>query len=186
MRIWGICQMSHICIRVIVGLDNCPFSKFSSKEPLFNLLSNDYHIKFLISVYSQLFHPIALKNIYTSNYSVVELINALRPRQHGHHFADGTYKCSFLNGNVWILIQNFTEAFSESPTNYIPALVLIMAWGRTGEKPLSKPMMALFSDAYMLHSDSISLKIPFNLLSQDFHIKWFISAYSSQLLNPII
>ena len=29
-----------------------------------------------------------------------------------------------------------------------PAIVLIMAWRRTGEKPLSEPMMVLFDYAY--------------------------------------
>ena len=30
-----------------------------------------------------------------------------------------------------------------------PALVQIMVWSRTGDKPLSKPMMAKFTDAYI-------------------------------------
>ena len=31
-----------------------------------------------------------------------------------------------------------------------------MAWRRIGDKPLSEPMMALFTDAYMRHSASMS------------------------------
>ena len=38
----------------------------------------------------------------------------------------------------------------------IPALVQIMAWRRTGDKPLSEPMMTQFNDAYMRHSASMS------------------------------
>ena len=30
-----------------------------------------------------------------------------------------------------------------------------MAWHRTGDKPLSKPMMTQFNDAYMRHSASL-------------------------------
>ena len=40
--------------------------------------------------------------------------------------------------------------------NNIPALVQIMAWRRTGDKPLSEPMMTQLNDAYMRHSASIS------------------------------
>ena len=39
--------------------------------------------------------------------------------------------------------------------NNIPALVLIMAWRRPGEKPLSEPM-AKFIYAYMSHSVTIN------------------------------
>ena len=35
--------------------------------------------------------------------------------------------------------------------NNIPALVQIMAWRRTGDKPLSEPKLTQHIDAYMLH-----------------------------------
>ena len=35
-------------------------------------------------------------------------------------------------------------------------LVQIIAWHRTGDKPLSEPMMAYVADAYMHHSASMS------------------------------
>ena len=38
----------------------------------------------------------------------------------------------------------------------IPALVQIMAWRQSGDKPLSEAMMAQFTDAYMRHPASIS------------------------------
>ena len=31
--------------------------------------------------------------------------NTLKPRQNGRHFADDTFKCIFLNENVWISIE---------------------------------------------------------------------------------
>ena len=37
-----------------------------------------------------------------------------------------------------------------------PALVQIMAWRRTGDRPLSEPMMAYFGDAYIRLSASMS------------------------------
>ena len=44
------------------------------------------------------------------------------------------------------------------PFNNIPALVQIMAWRRSGDKPLSEPMMAYIANAYMRHSASMSKK----------------------------
>ena len=35
--------------------------------------------------------------------------------------------------------------------NNKPALVQVMAWRRTGDKPLPEPMLTPFTDAYMRH-----------------------------------
>ena len=68
-------------------------------------------------------------------------INTLRPRQNGLHFLDVIFKCIFLNENVWISITIALKFVSKGPINDIPALVQIMAWRRSGDKPLSEPMM---------------------------------------------
>ena len=68
-------------------------------------------------------------------------INTLRPRQNGRQFADDTYKCIFLNENVWIPIKISPKFVPKGPINNIPTLVQIMAWRRPGDKPLSGPMM---------------------------------------------
>ena len=68
-------------------------------------------------------------------------VNTLRPRQNGRHFADDTFKCIFLNENVWIPIKISLKFVPQGPINNIPALVQIMAWRRPGDKPLSEPMM---------------------------------------------
>ena len=83
-------------------------------------------------------------------------INTLRPRQNGRHFADDMFKCIFLNENLWILIIISLKFVPKGSINNIPALVQIMAWRRTGDKPLSEPMMTQLNDAYMRHSASIS------------------------------
>ena len=54
--------------------------------------------------------------------------------------------------------SNFTE-FPKGPFNNIPKLVQIMAWCRLGDKPLSVPMMAKPTGAYMLHSASKSFNL---------------------------
>ena len=68
-------------------------------------------------------------------------INTLRPRQHGRHFAYDTFKCIFLNENVWTPIKISLKFVPKGPINNIPALVQIMAWRRPGDKPFSEPMM---------------------------------------------
>ena len=68
-------------------------------------------------------------------------INTLRPRQHGRHFADDTFKRIFLNENVTTSIKISLKFVPKCPNNNIPALVQIMAWRRPGDKPLSEPMM---------------------------------------------
>ena len=69
------------------------------------------------------------------------LLNTLRPRQNGRHFADNTFKRIFLNENVMILIKISPKFVPKGPINKIPALVQIMAWRRPGDKPLFEPMM---------------------------------------------
>ena len=70
-----------------------------------------------------------------------ELINTLRPRQNGRHFADDTFKRIFLNETFRISIKISLKFVPKGPINIIPALVQIMAWRRPGDKPLSEPMM---------------------------------------------
>ena len=66
--------------------------------------------------------------------------NRLRLRQNGHHFPD-IFKWIFLNENVWISNKISLKFVPKVPINNIQALVQIMAWSRSGDKPLSEPMM---------------------------------------------
>ena len=68
-------------------------------------------------------------------------INALKPRENGPHFADDIFKCIFVNENLWIPLKISLKFVPKGPINNIPSLVQIMAWRRTGDKPLSEPMM---------------------------------------------
>ena len=90
--------------------------------------------------------------VYCGN--TVGSLNTLRPRQDGRRFADDTFKHIFLNENVRILIKISLKLVPKCPINNIPALVQIMDWRRSGDKPLSEPMM--FTDAYIRHSASMS------------------------------
>ena len=71
----------------------------------------------------------------------LECVNTLRPRQNGRYFPDDTFKRIFLNENVRISIKISLKFVPKGPINKIPALVQIMAWRRSGDNPLSEPMM---------------------------------------------
>ena len=68
-------------------------------------------------------------------------LNTLRLRQNGCHFADETFKRSFLNENVRISTKISLAFLPTGPINNIPAMVQKMAWHWPGDKPLSEPMM---------------------------------------------
>ena len=68
-------------------------------------------------------------------------VNTLRLIQNGRHFADGVFKCIFLNETVWILLKISLKFVPKGPINNIPSLVQVMTWRRPGDKPLSEPMM---------------------------------------------
>ena len=69
------------------------------------------------------------------------VVNTLRPKWNGRHFADDTFKHIFLNENVRISIKISLKFVPKGPFNNKSALVQIMAWRRPGDKPLSEPMM---------------------------------------------
>ena len=63
--------------------------------------------------------------------------------------ADNIFNCIFLNENDRIPIQiSMKYVPSGSSINHKPALVQVMAWRRTGDKPLPGPIMTQFIDAY--------------------------------------
>ena len=69
------------------------------------------------------------------------LINTLRSRRNGRRFADDTFKRICLNENVRIAIKFSLKFVPKGPINNISTLVQIMAWRRSGNTPLSEPMM---------------------------------------------
>ena len=62
------------------------------------------------------------------------------------------FKCIFFNENDnSILIKISLKFVPRTLTDNTLALVQVMAWCRSGDKPLSEPMMTQFIDAYMHH-----------------------------------
>ena len=78
---------------------------------------------------------------WSPHYVPLNLFNTLRPRRNEQHFADDIFKRIFFNENVWISIKISLMFVPKGPINNIPALVQIMAWRLSGDKPLSEPMM---------------------------------------------
>ena len=67
-------------------------------------------------------------------------INALRPRQNGHHFIDGVFDCIFVNGNLHIEITlKFARKY---PID-----------NRSSLLQANETMMAQFNNAYARHPD---------------------------------
>ena len=71
-------------------------------------------------------------------------INTLRPTRNEQHFADNIFKRIFFNENVSISIKISLKFVPKGPINIIPALVQIMAWRLSGDKPLSEAMTVSF------------------------------------------
>ena len=63
--------------------------------------------------------------------------------------ADDIFKCIFWNENYRIPIQISLKFLPVCPIDNKRALVQVMAWCRTSDKPLLEPMMTQFTDAYV-------------------------------------
>ena len=69
--------------------------------------------------------------------------------QNGHHFADDIFKCIFINEKFCISIQILQKFVPNGPINNKSALVQVMTWRWTGDKPLPETMLTHFIEAYM-------------------------------------
>ena len=79
-------------------------------------------------------------------------IDTLRLRQNGGHFADDIFKYISLNENFWILNEISLEYVPMGLIDNMAALVQIMAWRWTGDKPLSEPISVCCTGKYIHHS----------------------------------
>ena len=67
------------------------------------------------------------------------------------NLADGIFNRIFLNENVWTSIKISLKYVPKGSVDNKPALFQVMAWRRTGDKPLPEPMLTQFIDTYMRH-----------------------------------
>ena len=84
-----------------------------------------------------------LKHTHSNSYhifSACQGVNTLRPRQDGRHLADDIFMCILFNENCCILIKFSLKYVRKGQIDNNPTLVQIMAWRRSGNKPLYEPM----------------------------------------------
>ena len=98
-----------------------------------------FHKRCLSHPYLKLAWKLLIKN--ATQISQSQWVNTLRPRQNGRCLADDTFKRIFFNENVRISIKISLKFVPKGPINNNPALVHIMAWRWSGDKPLSEPIM---------------------------------------------
>ena len=58
---------------------------------------------------------------------------------------------SWMKSFVLWLEFHCQDLFAKGLIDNKPALVEVMTWCRTGDKPLTEPMLTQFADAYMWH-----------------------------------
>ena len=87
---------------------------------------------------------------------VLRTINTLRPKQNVRHFADDIFRCILFNKNGSVSIKIQLTLIPNGIIDNTSALVQVMGWHWTGDKPLPEPMMTQFSDPYMRHPASMS------------------------------
>ena len=63
--------------------------------------------------------------------------------------ADAIFRCIFVNEKLSNLIKISLKFVPKGPIDNNPVLASTMAWHRIGDKPLSKPILTWFTDAYM-------------------------------------
>ena len=70
--------------------------------------------------------------------------------------ADDIFKCILLNENDRIPFQISLRFVPRSQADNKSALVQVMAWRRTGDKPLPEPLLTQFTDAFMRQHGEMS------------------------------
>ena len=91
-----------------------------------------------------------------------------------HHITDNFFEFIFLDKDCWALIQIWLKLVPKGPIGIKPALVQIMAWWWTAEKPLTESVMSYVTDAKMRHLVS---------MSQNTEIWWNMAIYSKQFIQ---
>ena len=66
-------------------------------------------------------------------------------------FADDIFKCFFMNEKFRISIWISLKFVPKGPIDNKSALVQVLAWHLTGDKPLPEPMLTQFTNTYMQH-----------------------------------
>ena len=71
-------------------------------------------------------------------------------------FADDIFNCICMDEKFCLTIQISLKFVPNGPIHNKAVLVQVMAWLRTGDKPLPEPMLNQFIDAYVRHQGEMS------------------------------
>ena len=82
-------------------------------------------------------------------FEILSYFNWFHSVQNGLHFADDIFIYIFMNEKLCISIQFLLKFIPEGLIDNMSALVKVMAWHRTGDKPLPEPRLTWFTDGYM-------------------------------------
>ena len=74
---------------------------------------------------------------------VVKVYQHIEAETNCRHFTDDIFKGIFLNADVLIALKISLKFVPNIRINNIPSLIKIMAWRRSGDKPLSESMMVI-------------------------------------------
>ena len=94
-------------------------------------------------------------------------------RQNGWRFADDAFKRISWMKMLWFWLE-FHWFVPRSPINNIPALVQMMAWHRSGDKPLSKPISVYWRIYAPFGLNELSNYHPSHV---GWHFRWTQSAF---------
>ena len=70
------------------------------------------------------------------------VIDTIRPKRDGQHFADDIFKCILLNENIWISLRISQKYVLKVRIDSISALFQTMTWRPSDDKPLSETKLA--------------------------------------------
>ena len=114
------------------------------------------------------------------SFEVRQTVNSSPPGQNGRHFADDIFRCIFVNEKFCILIKISLKFVPTGLIDNNPALVSIVARRRIGDKPLSEPMLNLFTDAYVAQGgDKLGGRWVERYLNTSHYLDTFISGIIS-------
>ena len=88
----------------------------------------------------------AFGNHHFRKVPIAVMLTRSPPGQNGHHFANDSFECIFMNEKFCILIEFSLKFVPRGLIDNEAALVPVMAWHRTGDKPLPEPMLIQFLD----------------------------------------
>ena len=123
----------------------CPYNEMNLKMKY--PLPNDSNFV-QADVLKQICYSIA-HVLYKSIIMFPQLVNPSLPKQNSHCFADDIFKYIFKKEKFCTSILISLKCVPLDLIDNKSALVQVMAWRRTGDKPLPEPMVTLFIGVYM-------------------------------------